>query len=342
MTLAYLVTVALKSLLSRAPKQAALVQKLPFCVTALPERAHSFLPKSLSAGRCIASVAAPTWSGHFQKRGICVTSPRIFHNLSFPSAFIGVQRPAKPFPRPTRGTRSHPPTRAASNTSLPACFKNRLFASPTDDRAAADRLNSAKLQDTPAQEPRKNPIVCVTRQSPLPLSRSKIHPFASSRDPYCALPSLNAHNLGSIRKIANRINQLPSAVTSPIENRPLCVIPLLLLSAVLAAAAPPPSQRTADFALVLDTPSASEQSATRNSVHSAQFRTKLAAIRTQQQLLRNELAKKRVCVTGSASTLVNAVFVRIPVSRAAEIRNLPGVSLVVRLGTVAPSLKPGA
>jgi uncharacterized protein (TIGR03437 family) len=82
------------------------------------------------------------------------------------------------------------------------------------------------------------------------------------------------------------------------------------------AATPP--ERSADFALVLSAPSVSEHGVA-------------AQIRGQQTSLRTSLSMRKIMVTGAASTLVNAIFVRVPVSRASELQNLPGVQFVVHL-----------
>src|SRR5487761_2146669 len=95
---------------------------------------------------------------------------------------------------------------------------------------------------------------------------------------------------------------------------------LLCTSLCLAAAPPaaPPNERPADFALLLEKPS-------------MVARTALAETRTRQQSLKSELVKRRIPVTGSASTLVNAVFVRIPMARAGELQTIPGVTMAVYL-----------
>ena len=49
------------------------------------------------------------------------------------------------------------------------------------------------------------------------------------------------------------------------------------------------------------------------------------------QALRTELEKRHFSVTGSASSLVNAVFVAAPANRLSELKSLPGVVSVVRL-----------
>jgi minor extracellular serine protease Vpr len=57
-----------------------------------------------------------------------------------------------------------------------------------------------------------------------------------------------------------------------------------------------------------------------------------------QRQLRAELARRKIRVSGSAETLLNAVFVRVPPTRAAELRALPGVTRVVRLPRIQRNL----
>jgi len=57
-----------------------------------------------------------------------------------------------------------------------------------------------------------------------------------------------------------------------------------------------------------------------------------ARIEAAQNSLRSELATRNIRVTGAASTLLNAVFVAVPASRVAEIKAIPGVVDVVKLG----------
>ncbi|HEY3836797.1 MAG TPA: S8 family serine peptidase [Bryobacteraceae bacterium] len=106
---------------------------------------------------------------------------------------------------------------------------------------------------------------------------------------------------------------------------------LWTLTAVAATAAEP---RTADFALVLNAPSLSEQARTPN----RQAHATLADIQAQQQSLRSELLKRSIPVFSSASKLVNAVFVRVPMSRAAELGRLPGVRMAIYLPPLRPHL----
>ena len=55
-------------------------------------------------------------------------------------------------------------------------------------------------------------------------------------------------------------------------------------------------------------------------------------IEAAQGAVRNELATRSIRITGSASTLLNAIFVVAPAARVAEIKAIPGVVDVVKLG----------
>ena len=92
-------------------------------------------------------------------------------------------------------------------------------------------------------------------------------------------------------------------------------------------AAAPANEPGGDFALLLSAPSISER-AGRQGKPIAQ---PLAEIRTAQQSVRKELVKRGIPFTGSASILVNAVFVRIPMARASELQGIPGVRMAVYL-----------
>ncbi|HWE53306.1 MAG TPA: S8 family serine peptidase [Bryobacteraceae bacterium] len=71
--------------------------------------------------------------------------------------------------------------------------------------------------------------------------------------------------------------------------------------------------------------------ASREQMQSAAGAAWRARIATAQNSLRSELAARNIRVTGSASTLLNTVFVVAPASRVAELQALPGVAGVVRL-----------
>ena len=63
-----------------------------------------------------------------------------------------------------------------------------------------------------------------------------------------------------------------------------------------------------------------------------------ARVASAQQQLRGELARRNIKVSGSAQTLLNAIFVRVPRSRVAELQSLPGVKHVVRLPRIKRNL----
>jgi minor extracellular serine protease Vpr len=77
--------------------------------------------------------------------------------------------------------------------------------------------------------------------------------------------------------------------------------------------------RLEEYALILQDPPLARQVGSRARIESAQLR------------LRGELARRKMRIGGSAETLLNAVFVRVPRTRAAELQSLPGVRRVVRL-----------
>ncbi|MCL4402574.1 MAG: S8 family serine peptidase [Acidobacteria bacterium] len=64
-------------------------------------------------------------------------------------------------------------------------------------------------------------------------------------------------------------------------------------------------------------------------MRSAAARSYQQQIESKQKTLRTELASRKIRVTGSASTLMNAVFVIAPKERVSELRGLPGVKDVV-------------
>lgn len=67
--------------------------------------------------------------------------------------------------------------------------------------------------------------------------------------------------------------------------------------------------RLEEYALILEDPPLARQIASR------------ALIESAQQNLRRELAGRNIPVSGSAQTLLNAVFVRVPRARLAELQS---------------------
>lgn len=98
----------------------------------------------------------------------------------------------------------------------------------------------------------------------------------------------------------------------------------LLLASVLCAAA---AQRTSDrYALILTDPPL-----TRPLSRAPQLASRARQIGQSQAALRATLAARNVTITGSVSTVLNAVFVSASPDRVAELQSLPGVAAVVPL-----------
>jgi len=87
------------------------------------------------------------------------------------------------------------------------------------------------------------------------------------------------------------------------------------------------------YALILEDPPVSERFATREARESVTARSYRQQVEARQQTLRRELTTRQIQITGSVSTLLNAVFVMSPPERAGELRTLPGVKGVVTLRT---------
>lgn len=87
--------------------------------------------------------------------------------------------------------------------------------------------------------------------------------------------------------------------------------------------------RPEEYALILEGTPLAPQISSRKALHSAEAVTRLKPILSAQQALRQELTRRKIPVTGSAQILVNAVFVRVPRERVAELQSMPGVKRVV-------------
>jgi uncharacterized protein (TIGR03437 family) len=93
-----------------------------------------------------------------------------------------------------------------------------------------------------------------------------------------------------------------------------------------AYSAQPVSNR---YALILQDSPVSARFASREAIHTTGAMDYRQQIEARQRTLRTELASRKVQVTGSVSTLLNAIFVVAPASRVAELKGLPGVQDVV-------------
>ena len=85
------------------------------------------------------------------------------------------------------------------------------------------------------------------------------------------------------------------------------------------------------YALILEDPPVSERFATRAASESIAGKSYRQQIEAKQQRLREALSSLNIPVTGSVTTLTNAIFVTAPKERVDELKSLPGVKGVVPL-----------
>lgn len=92
------------------------------------------------------------------------------------------------------------------------------------------------------------------------------------------------------------------------------------------------------YALILQ----DEPAGTRHGAASLSVEAKRATIEAAQRTLRTELARRQIQVTGSAQSLLNAVFVLATPDQEATLASLPGVKAVVKLRMAHPNLNRAA
>lgn len=86
------------------------------------------------------------------------------------------------------------------------------------------------------------------------------------------------------------------------------------------------------FALILEDPPVSERFASRGATGSVAARNYRAQIEARQLRVRSQLESRNIPITGSVTTLLNAVFVVAPERSVDELKSLAGVKGVVALG----------
>jgi minor extracellular serine protease Vpr len=112
---------------------------------------------------------------------------------------------------------------------------------------------------------------------------------------------------------------------------PLRRFPLRLLLWFIVASSSLAQTYPGRYALLLDDPPVMSRFATREETRSANARIYRQRILARQQALRSSLSLRNIQVTGSVSTVLNAVFVALSNERAHELTGLPGVKGVVAL-----------
>src|SRR5205823_186252 len=85
------------------------------------------------------------------------------------------------------------------------------------------------------------------------------------------------------------------------------------------------------YAVFLQAEPVARHVSSRAQMQSAEAASYRQQVETAQQAVRDQLAAKNIQITGSASTVLNAIFVVAPATRVAEIAGIPGVVGVVPL-----------
>lgn len=105
----------------------------------------------------------------------------------------------------------------------------------------------------------------------------------------------------------------------------------VLLGAILSLASLLGAQTVERYALILDDPAPVTRVSSREALQSVSERSYQAQVEARQLALRKVLESRKFTITGSVSTLANAIFVAAPKNRLDELKALPGVKGVVRL-----------
>ena len=83
------------------------------------------------------------------------------------------------------------------------------------------------------------------------------------------------------------------------------------------------------YTLILEDPPVAERFPSGEKMRSAEAAAYRKQIEASQKTVRDELAKRKIKVTGSISTVQNAIFVIASPQQAAELKSMPGVKDVV-------------
>jgi minor extracellular serine protease Vpr len=92
------------------------------------------------------------------------------------------------------------------------------------------------------------------------------------------------------------------------------------------------------YTLLLEDPPVASRFARREDLQSAAAAAYRSRIEARQRDVKNELARRQIQVTGSTSTLINAIYVIAPASRVSEMTSIPGVVAVRPMRRFKPNL----
>jgi minor extracellular serine protease Vpr len=110
-------------------------------------------------------------------------------------------------------------------------------------------------------------------------------------------------------------------------SKPFNVFAIILLVCLQQALIGQPAPNR--YILFLEDAPAVERFATQDQAQSLAARNYRQQVEAKQQVLKTDLAARGIQVTGSVSTLLNAIFVAAPAERVDELKSLPGVRGVV-------------
>ena len=113
---------------------------------------------------------------------------------------------------------------------------------------------------------------------------------------------------------------------------------LSILILLVTAAFAQTRSRLAEYALVLEDPPVAQKIQSRVALQSAAAQAHLQKVRGAQSRVLGELATRKVRVTSTSQTLVNAIFVRVAPEQAAALKSIPGVKWIQYLPPSKPML----
>ena len=116
-----------------------------------------------------------------------------------------------------------------------------------------------------------------------------------------------------------------------------------LCAALAALAIPAFAQQYSDqYALILDDAPVVARFPGRDAHRTAAAEAWRRQITTAQQAVRSAALARRITVTGSADTVLNAVFVHARPDQIGDLKGIPGVKAVLRMRTAQPLLNRAA
>src|SRR3954447_11180249 len=125
-------------------------------------------------------------------------------------------------------------------------------------------------------------------------------------------------------------------------KRSLEMLFIVLAGALSAALALSPPDQTHRYAVILRAAPLAQQvwseGASRSALSAPAAETHRRSLLKGQESLRTTLKQRKIVITGSVQTLLNAVFVNVPASRITELKAMPDVAAVIRMPRIRRTL----